>query len=777
LTLFRPALGFGHRGPFSVRADIFEVREPHARVSQWRLSAEPAPEGGWRLSGRRPIGSIEGLVHLSLDAQGFRAGGLRLELEDFVLTMERGTLFTSPEPTGRTVLVFVGRGEVRFAPRPASEAEQLARFCGSRQLVARVDRAFARVHPDDLESSLTTHPLRPDPDSARRLDAALEYYRGHVERFFLLDAAAPRSPWWLLPSPGDAVVMLDAHRRRELTYSLSRSEPEAVSLVAQEDERQICRYPASGGSTDYDEDEGRVADVLRRDVSVSLDPEEMSLRATATLRIRLLKAGAVLRLSLDDALRIHSISSSTAGPLRFFRVRGQNAVVVSLGALRRAAGSFELTVRYAGRIEPTPIRDELIQLPGRRPTDTPLQEASVYTHERAWYPWIERDDHATSRLRVELPAGLEVLSGGRRRVRPAGPGRRVVEFEMEQPGRYLTLAVGPFAAVGEVRARGVGIRGQAVPRLRGALRDDLETAREIVEYYVAEFGPPPYPELTLAGFEGEAPGGHSPPGMMLLAFRPPGLRPRRLRDDPALLPGEPDFFLAHELAHQWWGHGVAGQNYRERWISEAFAQYAATLWVREARGEEAFQRVLEHFDRWARRYSDDGPIHLGTRVGHIDGQPRAFRAVIYDKGAYVLHMLRRVVGVGAFRAALTNLQSRVRYGKIGSRDVQDALESASGLDLAPYFDSWVFGTALPELRYAWKGLRVEGRHRVELDVRTRHLPGPVPLDVLIRTETGNERRLVTLPAAGGVFTLELPARARRVELNTDGGLLARVEKL
>jgi len=778
LTLFRSPLAPDRRVPFQVRGDVFEVREPHGRITQWLLDAAKKPDRGWRFVARNPVGSIDGLIHLTLDQRGFKAAGLRLELEDFELSWQEGTLFASPEAVGRTVLVFVGRGEVRFRPQPETEQDQLARFSGGRELVERVERAFVRINPNDLEALLVGQPLEPDPDAPRRLGAAVRYYQEHVERFYVLDATTtPRSPWWLLPSRGDAVVIFETRRRGELTYGLSRSEPEAVSLFDREKRRQICLYPAAGGSTRYDEDAGRNADVVHREVTLRLDPAERSFHVTARLRIEALALGAVLRLRLDDAFELQSVSSPRVGRLLFFRVRDQNAVMVSLGSLGGLVGSFDLTLRYAGRMEPTLIRDEVLQVFDRVTLAVPIEETLVYTKDRAWYPWITNDDHATSTLRVDLPEGYVALSGGRRTLHPPEGGRQVAEFELEQPGRYLTMAVGHFAPVGEASGGGVAVHAYALPRLRDEVRGELEAARGILDFYASEFGPAPYPELVLAGLEGEAPGGHSPPGMVLLSHRPSFLKLRRLRDDPAQLPGEPYFFLAHELAHQWWGHGVAGQNYRERWISEAFAHYAAALWVRHARGEELFQRALRQFGTWAQRHSDAGPIHLGYRVGHIEGEPQAFRAVVYDKGAYVLHMLRNLVGPAAFRNAMIALQTRFRFGKLGSEDVREALEAASGQDLGAYFEAWVSGTEIPELHYAWRRLREGDANRVEVEVRTRHLPGPVPLAIRVETEAGTEEREVTLPAAGAVFTLELPARARSVEINVDRGLLARVENL
>ena len=84
----------------------------------------------------------------------------------------------------------------------------------------------------------------------------------------------------------------------------------------------------------------------------------------------------------------------------------------------------------------------------------------------------------------------------------------------------------------------------------------------------------------------------------------------------------PSFFLAHELAHQWWGQAVGWKNYHEQWLSEGFAQYFAALYAERERGAEQFADVLRQMRRWAIDMSPQGPVYLGYRLGHIkaDGQ-------------------------------------------------------------------------------------------------------------------------------------------------------------
>ena len=120
------------------------------------------------------------------------------------------------------------------------------------------------------------------------------------------------------------------------------------------------------------------------------------------------------------------------------------------------------------------------------------------------------------------------------------------------------------------------------------------------------------------------------------------------RGDPASFENFPEFFLAHELAHQWWGQAVGWKNYHEQWISEGFAQYFAALYAQKSRGDRVFIDMLRQFRRWSLSDSDQGPVHLGYRLGLVKGNVRVFRALVYNKGAAVLHMLRRLLGDEVF---------------------------------------------------------------------------------------------------------------------------------
>ena len=93
-----------------------------------------------------------------------------------------------------------------------------------------------------------------------------------------------------------------------------------------------------------------------------------------------------------------------------------------------------------------------------------------------------------------------------------------------------------------------------------------------------------------------------------------------------------------------------------------------------------------------------GPVYLGYRLGHIEGRGATFRALVYNKSAIVLHMLRRMIGEEAFLRGLRRFYNQWRYKKAGTDDLRAALEAESGRPLTRFFDRWILGSVLPQIR-------------------------------------------------------------------------------
>jgi Peptidase family M1 domain len=779
LTFLRRPTPGPDESKFVAEVQVFTAKEPKARVLFWTLLAERRP-AGWVVVSRQEVGQMDGLVHLAHAPQAYRVRDFALHFKDFEIRFEDGTLFSTPDEVGPTLVTFVGRARVRFTPSPTAEREQLRQFSGSTALDRAVDWAFVRMHPMDFLRAKAEHVFEPEPDPGARRAKADKIFRDRAERSFIVDAPLPRSPWWLMPGVGDAVVDFPFGRKRVLTFALTSSEVEDVNLFDRDRRLQICTYPSSGEVPRYSEDDDRGVDVLEHDITARLDPDRFGISATHRMWVRLVAPAATLRLRLADDFSVSSVQSGDGGNLLFFRVRDQGTLVVSLGPLASREEPFTLVTRYSGRHDPAPVDEELVQV--GRPSVEGIEDVFVdrppivYSNRTAWYPRPPNEDFATARIGFDTPEGWLAVTGGEL-VRVQGvAGRTLTEYRLAEPGKFLTAIVGKLTDVGMRQEGPQTVRGFAGPRTRRETLDEMGEAQQMLAFYARKFGPSPYPTLGLVVAEGETPAGHSPPGLLYLQLRPPILRGRALPQDPANFSDLPGFFLAHEVAHQWWGQGVAPANYRERWLSEAWAQYAAALWLRERLGERAFYSMMDRMASWAFRHDDAGPIHLGQRLGHLKQQPRYFRAVVYDKGAWVLHMLRGLIGDEAFFTGARTFLERHRYAKAGTEDLRTALEAASGQDLAPYFARWVYETGLPAVTWTATSVGVAGGFRTTVALRPSRFPGPLPLQISVVTSAGTEQRAIRLAPEGGSVTIDTREAPRRLALNEDRGLLAQIAR-
>ncbi len=312
---------------------------------------------------------------------------------------------------------------------------------------------------------------------------------------------------------------------------------------------------------------------------------------------------------------------------------------------------------------------------------------------------------------------------------------------------------------------------EANPRQVARGRDLADRAADIATFYQSLLGDSPYSSFTVALVESDLPGGHSPAYFASLN-QPLPTTQLVWRNDPAAFNNFPEFFIAHEVAHQWWGQAVGWRNYHEQWISEGFAQYFAALYAQHQRGDDAFGGVMRQMRRWGMDTSEQGPIYLGYRLGHIRNEGRVFRALVYNKAAVVLHMLRGLVGDDAFFDGLRRFYRTMRFKKAGTDDFRAAMEATSGQSLERFFERWIYGSTLPRLKfsYAVQGgevvLRVDQLTEELFDlplVVTLQYSDKKPLDVVIPvTDRSVEKRV---PLSGTL---------RGVDINKDAGTLADV---
>lgn len=156
-----------------------------------------------------------------------------------------------------------------------------------------------------------------------------------------------------------------------------------------------------------------------------------------------------------------------------------------------------------------------------------------------------------------------------------------------------------------------------------------------------------------------------------------------------------EWIVAHELAHMWFGDLVTLADWRHIWLNEGFATYFDALYTEYKYGYTAFQGRLVQF---AESYFYEDQYY---RYPIFDPPPGyLFGAVEYEKAAWVLHMLRRLLGDDDFFVAITDYVNEFSYGNASTDEIQEHFENYYG-DLNWYFEQWIYQAGHPEYRWTW----------------------------------------------------------------------------
>lgn len=178
------------------------------------------------------------------------------------------------------------------------------------------------------------------------------------------------------------------------------------------------------------------------------------------------------------------------------------------------------------------------------------------------------------------------------------------------------------------------------------------------------------------------------------------------------------YLTVHELSHQWWGDMITCRDWHHIWLNEGFASYSEALWAEYNGGATAYRSYMGGMEYWGagRIYIDDT-----NDVWNI------FSARVYDKGAWVLHMLRGVIGDEAFFQTFQAYYAdpRYQYKDAVTEDFRDVAEAVSGQDLNWFFEDWIYGYYFPKYYRSYVSRpRADGKH--DLFVRLRQAQATTP---------------------------------------------------
>jgi hypothetical protein len=271
-------------------------------------------------------------------------------------------------------------------------------------------------------------------------------------------------------------------------------------------------------------------------------------------------------------------------------------------------------------------------------------------------------------------------------------------------------------------------------------------------------------------------------------------------------PGASELFRAHEVAHEWFGHKVGWTSYRDQWLSEALAEYAAMMFVRDTvkGGPKYFEEILRSYDGIVKgnfaggfskfnrpwlieRSTVDrnrlGPIGHGYRAstGEI---PAGYTIQTYVKGPLVLHMLRTLLlfktgNDDAFVGTLRNYVKEFSGKNASTADFRRVLEQTTKGDWGWFFDAWIYGADIPSYTWSYDVQPSEGAYLLTVNVERRDVPEGFMIPIPVRVEfEGGKGGYFYMPSKPGkqTVTQKLPAKPKNVTFAPDYSVLASIKR-
>jgi aminopeptidase N len=508
-------------------------------------------------------------------------------------------------------------------------------------------------------------------------------------------------------------------------------------------------------------------DVSDYALTLDLPDTGSTIHANALITVARVARADTLRLDLLD-LDVNAVSVD--GRAAKFN-RTHDGVDIVLPSRKATTATFEVNVEYGGA-----VKDGLIVRQDSAGRWTYFGD-NWPNRARHWIPSIDHpSDKATVTWRVRAPAARTIIANGRlvsrKPMRDASGGDRVetVWRESKPIAPYLmVIAAAPLVEydVGDT-ACGLAELQRCVPQLvyvapeqRNFLPGPFARVGEIVQLFSTLVGPFPYEKLAhlqsstrFGGMENAS----------AIFYADGGFRRGTMRDG----------VVAHETAHQWFGDAVTERDWPHLWLSEGFATYFAALWTRAARGDSAFRSDMANIRRTV--LNDSGPVTHHPVIDTVETNLMALlNANSYQKGGFVLHMLRQQIGEGAFFSALREYYRKNRHSTALTDDLQSEMEQTSKQQLGWFFDQWLRKPGYPTVQATWR--YDTGNHQTVIDLAQSGSFGDYdfPITVAATDSAGATHRVSgRMKPNGGPIQLRIPTATSpaAVVLDPDVELLA-----
>ena len=500
-------------------------------------------------------------------------------------------------------------------------------------------------------------------------------------------------------------------------------------------------------------------DIINYRFALELHDQDNRIAGTADVDLRFVAAGETsLRFDLtnqDTATgRGMTVSAVSADGASLAFTHRDNALTITLPRRFEPGQRLRLQIAYAG------VPASGLKIANNKHGDRTFFSDNWPDKARNWLPTVDHPyDKATSEMVVTAPAHYQVISNGLLVEETDLPGGRRRTYWRQSvpiaPWLYV-LGVARFAVQHVDTFQGKAIQTWVYAQDRDAgFYDFAVPTRDVLQFYSDKVGPFSYEKLANVQSNSVSGGMESASAIFYSEGSVVGDRNVRWRN-----------VVIHEIAHQWFGNAVTESDWNDVWLSEGFATYFTLLYIEHAYGRDEFLSGLESSRQRILEFDKQRPDY---RVVHdnLSDMSQVTTGQIYQKGAWILHMLRGIVGDEVFWTGIRSYYRAHQDGHATTADFRGEMERASGRDLRGFFDQWLTRGGLVRLDGDWAYSADAKSITIRLTQRDRARIFAMPLQVGVYT-AGNSTPAITtvqLSDASHQFQIAAGQRPDRVVLD------------
>ncbi len=713
-------------------------------------------------------------------AQKAEVENLTLQRDVGRFLLEKGTLYLCTPVNGRVyAAIFRGRGTFSFTPPTEVEKAQLARFYKTPALTKAFKTLFL-IFADstlaELRGQLDFSPGHPGPEFDDAVHYALRYLsrkRGKQFDFALLKIALNELHndffhahfSWQKTTP--FFWEINPFEEEEVRFMRRLRGPSYLYIAEVINQFQLQRDREVNGQGRAEQKSHLEVDQYTLDVT--LTGSQLRFSARAAVHFTALAAQQQwISFRLFNNLEVDSAFWEDHRPAVFVKEKDNPYLWLHCDPPLAAGQTRRVVLHYHGK---------LIERQG---------DWFYLLSSRTWYPKNGNRHRANFDITYRYPKNFQFSSSGVRVSQDTVGNQIISRWVSARPAHNMSFNIGFFkeyeiitGSMPPITVQMAETGHQEIARRLGTMgigsgrQMEKQVGKDVLNSI--RFFQEVYDTLTVPHFFAtDIPFRHGEafPGLIHLSWR----TFQRTRED-----GSDEVFRAHEVAHQWWGIGVDFETYHDQWISEAFAEYSGWWYLQS-------QRLMEEnddqkfYDLLAERRKEivgnrkyifgrgkkAGPIWMGYRTLSADTQGD-YRLIIYQKGAWVLHMLRMMLldldtgSEETFRQIMKGFYRKYKGQKVTTAHFRDFAVAVSGQDLDWFFQQWVYGTDIPTYQFAYQILpQPDGTYQVLGWIGQKEVSTHFRMPVLIGVDFGNEQiRPVRVWVAGESTRFELGPFAER----------------